>query len=146
MEVQEKPAFKEVPVSKRYPNSQTIRLNCTASGHPKPKIFWLKNGKRFNTDARLKHSSNGIVFSHSFVSDEGTYEIWKFPTMPAGVEDLIIWLRFKLNNRHLVPLRILSMHRDKLRRYDIRWCVFIVQFDQHPRSAEKRPMSAVWRP
>lgn len=73
VEVQEKPSFNLTPVSRKYPNAQTLRLYCNATGHPKPKIYWLKDGKKLDIGARVKKSPSGIVFSHSFIDDKGIY-------------------------------------------------------------------------
>lgn len=74
MNVLRAPFFNVTPESMSFPSAKTVRLHCEANGNPKPKIFWLKNGRKLDYDGRVKLLQNTLVLSHSFSTDAGIYQ------------------------------------------------------------------------
>lgn len=71
VEVWQKPFFTVIPISKAFPSSSTVKMECRASGVPEPRITWLKDGKPLKFDARVKKQVNRLFFSNSVTSDSG---------------------------------------------------------------------------
>ncbi|XP_022113416.2 protogenin isoform X2 [Pieris rapae] len=68
------------PISKEVKRAGTVRLNCTATGSPKPKIYWYKDGEplllasRFNLRTSADHSLIQLVISGITSNDAGVYQ------------------------------------------------------------------------
>ncbi|XP_042222331.1 protogenin B-like isoform X2 [Homarus americanus] len=55
--------------------AKTTRLNCSATGHPTPRVKWYKNGHLVNIQGRtIQATSNQLVFFNSISSDTGMYQ------------------------------------------------------------------------
>ncbi|CAG9815789.1 unnamed protein product, partial [Phaedon cochleariae] len=74
VEVQQRPFFKETPLSKYYPSAMTARLRCSAGGIPEPRVTWLKDGRPLRFGARIKLDNVTLILSHTFTTDSGIYQ------------------------------------------------------------------------
>ncbi|XP_074042025.1 protogenin isoform X2 [Leptinotarsa decemlineata] len=72
--VHQKPFFRYTPVSKSYPSSITVRLDCGAGGLPTPNISWLIDGQPLKLDFRVKMQDDGLVIGQTFSQDSGIYQ------------------------------------------------------------------------
>lgn len=55
--------------------AKTARLNCSATGHPSPRVLWYKSGRPVNIKGRIiQTASNQLVFTNSITSDTGMYQ------------------------------------------------------------------------
>nr|XP_023016319.1 protogenin-like [Leptinotarsa decemlineata] len=74
--VHQKPFFRYTPVSKSYPSSITVRLDCGAGGLPTPNISWLIDGQPLKLDFRVKMQDDGLVIGQTFSQDsDGESEV-----------------------------------------------------------------------
>lgn len=74
--VHQAPVFNSTPSSGIYVLAKNIRLNCTASGVPAPKIKWFKNGRAFDVEShiRTRQFDWGLLISSPTASDSGVYQ------------------------------------------------------------------------
>ncbi|XP_076033243.1 protogenin B-like isoform X2 [Oratosquilla oratoria] len=68
------PVILDPPQSKVIRIAETLRLNCTVGGNPKPRVTWYKNGEPFLISGRIRQIDNQLVYSNSITSDTGLYQ------------------------------------------------------------------------
>ncbi|KAE8617666.1 hypothetical protein XENTR_v10009156 [Xenopus tropicalis] len=68
------PSFTEWPASLTMPRASTARFVCQAEGNPVPKISWLKNGQKINSNGRIKMYNSKLVISHIMPEDDAVYQ------------------------------------------------------------------------
>ncbi|XP_064099963.1 protogenin-like isoform X2 [Macrobrachium nipponense] len=55
--------------------AKTVRLNCSVTGHPVPRVIWYKNGLPIEFKGRIiEGPSNQLVLTSSITSDTGMYQ------------------------------------------------------------------------
>ncbi|XP_052006794.1 fibroblast growth factor receptor 2 isoform X2 [Xyrauchen texanus] len=60
------------------PAANTVKFRCAAGGNPKPKMWWLKNGKLFRQEDRMggykvRHQHWTLIMESVVPSDKGNY-------------------------------------------------------------------------
>lgn len=73
--VLEEPSIQDSTQSTSYPLASSIRLNCEATGHPVPKVTWLKNGAPIVTvQYRIEFIQAALVIYQGRSEDSGYYQ------------------------------------------------------------------------
>ena len=60
----EPPRVELLPLAQETKSSQTSVLKCRVSGHPRPRIIWMKNGERINQRGRIVVSNMSLFDRH----------------------------------------------------------------------------------
>ncbi|XP_075062029.1 protogenin [Mixophyes fleayi] len=68
------PSFTEQPETLTRPRAGTARFVCQAEGIPKPKISWLKNGRKIHSNGRIKMYKSELVINQIIPEDDAIYQ------------------------------------------------------------------------